>query len=66
MPDFDPSMELEDGKGEEEEFPGNWLTICLTKEEVAAAMETEDEEAEGEMARFFEERLCCFGRVGGG
>lgn len=27
-------------------------------------METDEEE--GEMARFLEERLCCFGRVGGG
>lgn len=29
-------------------------------------METDEEEEEGEMARFLEERLCCFGRVGGG
>lgn len=42
------------------------MTICLTNEEVAAAMETEEEEEEGEMARFLEERLCCLGRVGGG
>lgn len=42
------------------------MTICLTNEEVAAAMETEEEDAEGEMARFLEDRLCCFGRVGGG
>lgn len=42
------------------------MTICLTNEEVAAAMETAEEEEEGEMARFLEERLCCLGRVGGG
>lgn len=29
-------------------------------------METEEEVEEGDMARFLEERLCCFGRVGGG
>lgn len=29
-------------------------------------METEEEDEEGERARFLEERLCCFGRVGGG
>lgn len=51
---------------EEAAFPGNWLTICLTSEEVAAAMETEVEEADGEMERFFDDRLCCLGRVGGG
>lgn len=43
------------------------MTICLTNEEVAAAMDTEEEEEEeGERVRFLEERLCCFGRVGGG
>lgn len=59
-------MELGAGREEGAEFPGNWLTICLTKEEVAAAMEMEEEEEEGERARFLEERLCCFGSVGGG
>lgn len=42
------------------------MTICLTNEEVAAAMETEDEDEDGETERFLEERLCCLGRVGGG
>lgn len=43
------------------------MTICLTNEEVAAAMETDADEAEGDRAvRFLEERLCCLGKVGGG
>lgn len=29
-------------------------------------METDAEEEGGERVRFLEERLCCFGRVGGG
>lgn len=49
-----------------EEFCGNWLTICFTKEEVAAAMEMGRGHEGGETAKFLEERLCCLGRVGGG
>lgn len=59
-------MELDADREEGAALPGNWLTICLTREEVAAAMETDEEEEEGEMARFLEERLCCLGSVGGG
>ena len=53
------------------EFPGNWFTICLTKEEVAAATSESEDEEEGDEAGVErgscrEERLCCLGRVGGG
>lgn len=61
---LEPSMELEAGREQGAAFPGNWFTICLTKDEVAAAMEVEEEE--GDRARLLEERLCCFGSVGGG
>lgn len=42
------------------------MTICLTREEVAAAMEPDEDEGDGDRARFLDERLCCLGRVGGG
>lgn len=65
--DLDPSVEVDIGRVDGGEFPGNWLTICLTSEDVAAAMDTDAEDAEGDRAvRFLEERLCCLGKVGGG
>lgn len=36
----------------------------MTNDEVAAAIDVEEEE--GDRAKFLEERLCCFGSVGGG
>lgn len=59
---LEPSVGLDRGREEGEELPGNWLTICLTREEVATDME----EAGGERGSDLEERLCCLGRVGGG
>lgn len=51
---LEPSAELEEAM----EAPGNWLTICLTRDRVG--------EMGAERGRVFEEKLCCLGMVGGG
>lgn len=51
-----PSTELEGVR----EAPGNWLTICLTREAVGVG------EMGAERGRVLEEKLCCLGSVGGG